>query len=77
MGMKTFTQWAENNKLELPAVSEDTKRGGIASWAYPDAYVRGQYPDLYFTPTAADAGVKLKGKKKNESAKNESNKPRR
>ena len=71
MGMKTFVQWAESNKLELPPVSEDTKRGGIASWAYPDAYVRAQYPNLYFTPHAADAPFKLKGAKKNESVKNE------
>jgi len=59
--MKTFLQWAKANKLELPVLGEDTKRGGIASWAYPDAYVRSQYPDLYFAPTAADHGVKMKG----------------
>ncbi|MGH7174948.1 MAG: hypothetical protein ACREGR_01145 [Minisyncoccia bacterium] len=58
--MKTFTQWAKANNLSLP-VLEDTKRGGIASWAYPDAYVRSQYPDLYFTPSAADAPFKMKG----------------
>jgi hypothetical protein len=59
--MKTFSQWAKANNLELPVV-EDTKRGGIAHWAYPDAYVRSQYPDLYFAPTAADHAQKL-GKK--------------
>lgn len=64
--MKTFLKWAESNKLTLPPVSEDTKRGGIATWAYPDAYVRSQYPDLYFTPTAADAPFKLKGRKKDD-----------
>lgn len=74
--MHTFTKWAEENKLELPAVSEDTKRGGIASWAYPDAYVRSQYPQLYFAPTAADHMQKLKGAKKNESTKNESKRTR-
>lgn len=69
--MKTFLQWAESNKLELPPVSENaTKRGGIATWAYPDAYVRSQYPSLSFAPTAADHAVKLKGSKKNESKKN-------
>ena len=64
--MKTFMQWATEEKKELPLfepVGENTKRGGIASWAYPDAYVRNQYPDLYFTPIAADALFKLKGKK--------------
>jgi hypothetical protein len=66
--MKTFLQWAESNKLELPPVSENaTKRGGIATWAYPDAYVRSQYPSLSFAPTAADHAFKLKGSKKNES----------
>lgn len=57
--MKTFVQWAEGEKLELPAVSEDTKRGGIAHWAYPDAYVRSHYPDGYFMPSAADARQKM------------------
>lgn len=65
--MKTFLKWAESNKLDLPPVIENTKRGGIASWAYPDAYARGQYPDLYFAPIAADHQVKLKGKKKSAS----------
>jgi len=57
--MKTFIAWAEENKLEIPAVSEDTKRAGIAHWAYPDAYVRQQYPDGYFMPHAADALQKM------------------
>ncbi len=70
--MKTFTKWAESNKLELPPVSENaTKRAGIATWAYPDAYVRAQYPNLYYAPIAADHAQKLKGRK-NEAAKNES-----
>ncbi len=62
--MKTFLDWAGENKKELPlfgAVGENTKRAGIAHWAYPDAYVRQQYPDLYFTPIAADALQKMKG----------------
>jgi hypothetical protein len=61
--MKTFIQWAGEEKKELPLYSKEEssagKRGGIAYWAYPDAYARGQYPDLYFTPIAADAGIKL------------------
>jgi hypothetical protein len=70
--MKTFFRWAEEKKLELPVmtdqpkgkktVDEKTARGGIARWAYPDAYVRHQYPDQYFMPTAADAIQKM-GKK--------------
>lgn len=66
--MQTFLKWAETSKLELPPVSENaTKRGGIATWAYPDAYVRGQYPELAFAPIAADHAIKLKGRKKNEN----------
>lgn len=60
--MKSFMSWAEESKKELPLfvpVSEDTKRGGIAAWAYPDAYVRQQYPDAYFVPSAADAIFKM------------------
>jgi hypothetical protein len=59
--MKKFVDWAAESKKELPAyqVDEDTKRAGIAFWAYPDAYVRSQYPDIYFTPYAADALQKM------------------
>lgn len=62
--MKTFIEFCGDNKKELPAyaVEENTKRAAIARWAYPDAAVRAQYPDLYFTPIAADALFKL-GKK--------------
>ena len=59
-------QWAGNEKKELPMISEKTHRGGIAHWAYPDAYARGQYPSNYFMPIAADAAFKLGiGKKVN------------
>jgi hypothetical protein len=58
--MKSFKQWAESKKLDLPLVEAGaTKRGGIAHWAYPDAYVRQQYPGGYFTPIAADALWKM------------------
>ncbi len=60
--MKTFLQWADNRKIELPEINlkaENTKRSGIRG-AYPSGYVRSQYPDLYFTPIAADAPVQLK-----------------
>lgn len=66
--MKTFTQWASENKLELPEIQENTKRGGIAHWAYPDAYARQQYPDGYFTPIAADAVQKMGNKKVDRKA---------
>jgi hypothetical protein len=68
--MKTFIDWAGENKKELPMYrqDEDTKRAGIAQWAYPDAYVRQQYPDLYFTPHAADALFKMKGHQPNRKA---------
>jgi hypothetical protein len=57
--MKTFVSWAEENRIELPAISESKMRGGTAWWAYPDAYARSQYPTNYFTPRAADAPFKL------------------
>lgn len=61
MKVPSFLKWAEEQKKELPLwkYDEDTKRGGIAHWAYPDAYARQQYPDLYFSPTAADHAQKM------------------
>lgn len=58
--MKTFLDWASHNKLELPPIVEGaTKRAGIAHWAYPDGYIRSHYPDLWFTPSSADAIFKM------------------
>lgn len=59
--MKTFVDWAEETKKELPVyqLEEKTHRAGIAHWAYPDAYVRQQYPGSYFVPKAADAIQKM------------------
>ena len=31
--MKTFSEW----------LNENTKRSGIAHWAYPDGYIRSHY----------------------------------
>jgi hypothetical protein len=59
--MKSFLQWAENKKLELP-LDEKTARAGIMSWAYPDGYVRSHYPGGYFMPRAADALQKMGAK---------------
>jgi hypothetical protein len=69
--MKTFIDFCGESKKELPVygVDEDTKRAGIMHWAYPDAYVRQQYPDLYFTPSAADAVQKMGNHKPSRSAK--------
>jgi len=59
--MKSFVQWADSQNLELPLV-EKTARAGIASWAYPDGYVRSHYPAGYFMPVAADALQKMGSK---------------
>ncbi len=59
--MNTFRQWAENKNLELP-LQEKTARAGIMNWAYPDGYVRSQYPGGYFMPKAADALQKMGSK---------------
>lgn len=56
--MKSFLQWVESSKLELP-LTEKTARSGIAHWAYPDGYVRSHYPAGWFMPVAADALQKM------------------
>ena len=60
--MKSFFQWVESSKLELPTIQEKTARAGIANWAYPDGYVRSHYPAGYFMPIAADALQKMGAK---------------
>ena len=72
--MKTFFQWCEERKLEIPTVTETTpkedaetsegsgKRAAVRSHAYPELYGRGQYPKGYFNPTAADNMVYNKDK---------------
>lgn len=70
--MKTFMQWAEEQKLPLPIEadgkdtknsSENTKRAGISA-NYPQAYAgKGYaYPDGYFMPITSTAKGKLDGK---------------
>jgi hypothetical protein len=65
--MKTFMQWAEEKKLDLPVVKENQTRTGQTA-NYPDGYLRSQYPAGYFTPTKAtaflDAEQKPRGKGK-------------
>ena len=75
MAVKTFIQWAEQNKRLLPVYTdaeggkdEATRRAGTMHWAYPDAYVRQQYPDGYFPPYAADALQKMGKHKPNRKA---------
>jgi hypothetical protein len=62
--VKSFIQWAGDNKIELPVYNQDegggsSARGGIAYWAYPDGYIRSHYPDAYFMSRAADALFKM------------------
>ena len=61
--MKSFIQWAGDNKAELPVYKQDEggsiARNGIAYWAYPDGYIRSHYPDAYFMSRAADALWKM------------------
>ena len=64
--MKSFTQWAEAQKLELPLL-EKTARAGIAHWAYASAYKRAQYTGNYFMPVAADALQKMGANADDES----------
>lgn len=69
--MKSFIDWAEKEKKELPLfepMGENTKRGGIATWAYAN-YPRDAYPNAYFLPSAADAIQKLQISKKNKDKK--------
>ncbi len=51
--MESFVEWL--TKIE----ESSTTRAGIAHWAYPDGYIRSHYPDLWFTPIAADAIQKM------------------
>ena len=59
--MKTFIQWAGEEKKELPTykTDENTKRSALAAWAFPPQCVRGQYPASYFLPIQADAMQKM------------------
>lgn len=49
-----FTKWLENR-----IINEKQLRGGIAHWAYPDGYVRGEYPSNYWMSIMADAIQKM------------------
>jgi hypothetical protein len=73
--MKTFFQWVEAQKLELPTFTdaEDNKGTAVQEKAirnigpqYPDAYKKGQYMDAksgsYFAAANADVLYKLSAK---------------
>ena len=57
--MKTFLDWANSQKLELPLLTEKAARAGFNYHAYPDLYIRTHYPDGWFMPRAADNLFKL------------------
>ncbi len=61
--MKTFVQWAEENKLELPALSECGRRTGIKP-GYPEGYARSQLPELGFMSKSATAALDFENSKK-------------
>ena len=76
--MKTFTQWAEDNKLSLVGkeivtdaenaseeeATSESKRRNNAPHAYPDGYNKGQYPDSAHTPHSATAALDIENAKK-------------
>ena len=57
--MKTFIEFCQESKKELPFITEKTSRAGIMHWAYPDSYIRSHYSAAYFMPIAADAIQKM------------------
>lgn len=66
--MKTFVQWATENKITLPVVVSDVDehaayRAGVRP-QYPSGYLRSQYPDAYFAPITATAFLDLKNSEK-------------
>jgi len=69
--MKTFFQWAEESKLDVPVFNaapegEDAtnENGFRTGWShnYPPAYARAHYPDLYAAPKKATAALDSKAK---------------
>jgi hypothetical protein len=65
--IKSFRQWAEDNKLDLN-LTENGKRTGLTA-NYPPGYVRDQYPHKYFNPIKATADLDLEQKPKTPSDK--------
>ncbi|RDJ35520.1 MAG: hypothetical protein DWQ19_11935 [Crenarchaeota archaeon] len=69
-----FFQWVEEQKLELPSLTDETEekegnpklkedrlRSGVRG-NYPDAYARSQYPHKHFNPVAPDTDYYMDAK---------------
>lgn len=75
--MRTFTKWVEDNKLDLPqltdseeakdATAENNIRTGI-KFGYPDAYAM-HYPPAYYAGRSATAYLDLQQRKQQRSVK--------
>ena len=69
--MNSFLNWAGRNAKELPLFEPVRRKhqacSELSQWAYPDAYVRQQYPDLYFV-LRRDALFKMKGHQPNRKS---------
>lgn len=67
--MKTFIQWAGEEKKELPVYgdgkNENSKRSALATWMAPPQSGRGNYHPSYFLPSNADGIQKMQIGKKN------------
>lgn len=73
--IKTFLQWAEEQKIQLPVVqdapeaqpatTENGKRTGLSA-NYPAAYAAGQYPHKYFNPVKATADLDIQNIEKKD-----------
>lgn len=71
--MKTFTQWVEQNKLDLPnlndmpepkkATGESTAATRAFRFGYPDAAGAVNYPDAYKTARQPDAFLQMQWRK--------------
>jgi hypothetical protein len=76
--MKTFLQWAEENKYDLPVVTDtDEKKDATSEGSYrrrikfghPDAEGAAQYPQGYFAPGSATAFLDFKQRKEQKMKK--------
>jgi hypothetical protein len=71
--MLDFVNWCSTKSLPIPATtSENATRTGIRP-AYPEGYLRSQYPDAYFAPTSATAYLDLKNSKNTKSVRGGAN----
>ena len=56
--MKTFVQWAESNKYDLPLMERGLRTG--IHYPMPTGYVKHAYPPKYFNPVIATADLDIK-----------------